>query len=372
MAKLNAKMLYRIGLFIFGLGLTVYIFYFLFQYLFPLLLACCFSLLLYPIIKLISDKTTISHLWACLFVIFFTIAFIIFLLVFVVFEVIEGVIYLAKWLPEPFHAFLIDFTAAVNSFLLPYIQKIGAYLDNLSPEQSALMKEQLDEISISFADQIANFLENFLSWLGLQLAALPGTITIIIFSLLCTFFICKDWERFYHYVSKKVSSDLLSVPFNIYQQLKVTLVKYITAQIILVSISWVTIFIGLLLLKVKHAFTISIIVAIMDVLPILGTGLIFIPWILFLFVSGNSWLGFCVLSLFGFVMIQRQVLEPKLISQAIGIHPMLTILAIYLGFQLFGINGLWIAPAFLFFMKACYHAGLFSMILTYIQKGKFG
>ncbi|KAB8138240.1 sporulation integral membrane protein YtvI [Gracilibacillus oryzae] len=368
--NIQKSIVFRSMLLLLILVISIFLFLSSVQFLFPFLLACFFSIVLYPMIQFVAKTFHFSHTLACVIVLLLTICSIILLFAFILFEIIDGIVYLAKWLPGPFHNFLIDITEKVNSWLLPLLDKLNIYIDNLTPEQNALMKEQLEEISISFADQFANFLENLLRSIGDQLAALPGTMTIIIFSLLCTFFICKDWPKFNHWMKTHITNTIYLVPFQIYDQLKITLLKYAKAQFLLVSISFITILIGLMLLKIEHAFTISVIISALDLLPILGTGVVFIPWSLYLLISGNSLLAYFLIGLYLLIIIQRQILEPKLISDAIGIHPLLTILAVYLGFQLFGINGLWAGPLTLFLGKAAHQAKLFSTIRHFIKTGE--
>ncbi|SES07620.1 sporulation integral membrane protein YtvI [Gracilibacillus ureilyticus] len=340
------------------------------QFLFPFLLACFFSLLLYPFIQLVKSTFHFNHTAACVTVLLFTICSIVLLFAFIVFEIIDGIIYLAKWLPGPFQAFLVELSGKINDWLLPLLNKMNSYMDSLTPEQNALMKEQLDEISISFADQFAAFLEKLLSSIGEQLTALPGTMTIIIFSLLCTFFICKDWPKFTLWAKSRMGSSVYLLPLKIYDQLKITLLKYIKAQFLLVSISFITILIGLMLLRMEHALTISVIISALDLLPILGTGVVFIPWAFYLFLSGQDILALFLAGLYLLIIIQRQILEPKLISDALGIHPLLTILAVYLGYQLFGMNGLWAGPLILFLGNATHQAKLFLTVIHFLKTGK--
>ncbi|MFC4403684.1 sporulation integral membrane protein YtvI [Gracilibacillus xinjiangensis] len=365
------KLVYRSVLLLVILVIFILVLFSSIQYLFPFLLACFFSIMLYPFIQFIKKTFNFQHTFACVVVLFFSIISIALLFAFILIEIIDGIIYLAKWLPSPFHTFLIDISGKISSWLLPLFSKLNSYMDSLTPEQNALMKEQLDEISISFADQFANFLENVLSSIGEQLAALPGMMTIIVFSLLCTFFICKDWPKFDHWLEQNITDSIYQVPFQIYDQLKITLVKYLKAQLILISISFITILIGLLLLRIEHAFTIALIMSALDLLPILGTGVVFIPWALYLLLSGQNILAIFLMGLYLLIIIQRQILEPKLLSEAIGIHPILTILAVYLGFQFFGLHGLWAGPLILFLGKAAHQARLFKTISHFLKTGTF-
>ncbi|SHN06018.1 sporulation integral membrane protein YtvI [Gracilibacillus kekensis] len=363
----NKQMLFRIAYLLLIINLTVIGIYLIIQYLFPFFLACLFATLLLPVIRFIHFHFKVPYVLSCILAILSAILSTTLLLLFAGVELLQGVIYLTKWIPDHLHFLVREVTDNFNEWIHPIIQKVNQYIHNLPSEQHTLIEEQLGEISISLADQVAYLLELLLNWIGIQMANLPGLMTILIFSFLCTFFICKDWDNFYQYLLKTVPISYIKLTSNISRQMKEKVMKYIKAQLMLIFITFIIIIIGLSLFQVKHAFTIAIFLAMVDLLPILGTGIIFIPWSLFLFMTGDTTLAICLFSLYLFVIFLRQLLEPKFVATAIGIHPILTILAIYLGFQLFGVKGIWLGPVILFISKACSEAKLFHIIWQYIK-----
>ena len=109
-------------------------------------------------------------------------------------------------------------------------------------------------------------------------------------------------------------------------------------------LTFIEIFIGLSLLRVNYALLVALLVAIVDIFPILGTGTILIPWAVFALVSGNVGLGSGLLILYGVSLIVRQVLEPKIVGNSIGLHPLATLAAVYLGIKFTGFLGIFIGP----------------------------
>ncbi|ENH96959.1 hypothetical protein J416_08247, partial [Gracilibacillus halophilus YIM-C55.5] len=277
------------------------------------------------------------------------------------------VVYLTKWIPEHTHSFILGISEQFNQIILPIFEKVMEIINGLTSEQQLLLQEQLEEFSISIADQMASLLETTLRFTGNQLATLPGSLTMIVFSLLCTFFLCKDWDKFYRSMIHHSPTKLVEICSDMYQQIRVTLFRYFKAQLMLISISGLIIFIGFIILQIKHALTISFLLCLIDLLPILGTGLVFVPWIAYLFFSGQIPLAIGIAVIYLLVILQRQLLEPKMVSEAIGIHPILTILSIYVGFQLIGFTGLWVGPACLFLMKACMDASVFQHMIQFIK-----
>ncbi|WP_163538131.1 sporulation integral membrane protein YtvI [Gracilibacillus sp. YIM 98692] len=362
--------LYRSTILLAVISLFIISVFFTIQYLFPFVLACLFALILYPIISLLVRITHLHHTISCLLVICSAIVVTVVSMIFILMELFQGIVYLSKWIPEKFQSLFLEIAGSINAMLIPIMQKITSYMNSLSEEQHALIREQVEELSINLADKMGQVIEGVLNWIGSQLAALPGSITIIIFSLLLTFFICKDWGSIKAFMLEKIPPKPIEVFQDICIEMKRTFWQYIKAQLLLVTIAFITIFIGLMLIGIKHAFTIAVIIAMIDLLPILGTAVVFFPWILYLFVIGDISSGISISLLYTVVVATRQILEPKLVSNAIGIHPILTILSIYLSFQIFGVKGIWLGPALLLIFKAFHQVQLFAITRDYILSDK--
>ena len=109
-----------------------------------------------------------------------------------------------------------------------------------------------------------------------------------------------------------------------------------------------------------YAFTIGFISALLDLLPIVGTGMIFVPWIVGLFILGSVSEGIKLLIIYLIATVIRQILEPKVMSQNIGIHPLATIISMYVGLKLLGGFGLILGPGLVIIYEALRKAGFFG------------
>ena len=120
--------------------------------------------------------------------------------------------------------------------------------------------------------------------------------------------------------------------------------RYIRACLLLGLLTFLETFIGLALLQVPYAFILAILIAVVDFLPLLGTGIVLIPWALISLLLGKIKLGIGLLILYAVTSVIRQVLEPKLIGDGLGLHPLLSLIAMYTGLRLFGVWGMILAP----------------------------
>lgn len=117
-------------------------------------------------------------------------------------------------------------------------------------------------------------------------------------------------------------------------------------------------------MDIKYPVLMAIVIGFVDALPILGTGFIMIPWIIFVFIQNNYYLGFSLLGLYIFTIVARQLLEPKIVSNQIGIHPIFTLIAMYTGFKIIGIIGMLLGPIILIILKNIFAENIDKGLLT--------
>ncbi|MBR5125069.1 MAG: sporulation integral membrane protein YtvI [Clostridia bacterium] len=120
--------------------------------------------------------------------------------------------------------------------------------------------------------------------------------------------------------------------------------QYLRACLLLGGLTFLQAFIGLAVMGIPYAFILALLIAVVDFLPLLGTGIILVPWAVLCFLLGQVKLGVGLLILYGISTVVRQVLEPKLIGDGLGLHPLLSLLSMYAGLRLFGVGGMILAP----------------------------
>ena len=147
------------------------------------------------------------------------------------------------------------------------------------------------------------------------------------------------------------------------QDLVKVLGGYLKAEATLIIISFVISLIGLYIfhfvgLNVKYPLLYAVAIGFVDALPIFGSGTVMVPWAIIEGFNGDIKLGIAVLGLWIVMSIIRQLIEPRIVGNHIGIHPIFTLIAMYTGFKLIGVIGLFIGPIALIILK-----NIFSAIL---------
>ena len=120
--------------------------------------------------------------------------------------------------------------------------------------------------------------------------------------------------------------------------------QYLRACLLLGLLTFCLSFIGLAILRIPYAFVLALLLAAVDLLPLLGTGIILIPWAVISMLLGQVKLGIGLLALYAVSTLTRQILEPKLIGDGLGLHPLLSLFSMYAGLRLLGVWGMILAP----------------------------
>ena len=101
---------------------------------------------------------------------------------------------------------------------------------------------------------------------------------------------------------------------------------------------------GLFLVGIDHCLLIALLIALFDILPVVGSGMIMLPWALITLIRGNTPTGIGLLAVYLVVVIARQFQEPAIVGEQVGLHPLVTLMAMFIGYRLFGGLGLWGVP----------------------------
>ena len=139
--------------------------------------------------------------------------------------------------------------------------------------------------------------------------------------------------------------------FEIREYVCGTLIKCILSYALILFITFSEIAIGLTVLRVPNAILIAVCIAIFDILPVLGTGGIMIPWAIISLITGDFFRGFGLLILYLLITVIRNIVEPKIVGHQVGLHPVVTLASMLAGLNLFGIIGLFGFPITLSLLK---------------------
>lgn len=257
------------------------------------------------------------------------------------------------------------FSSMILNFLSDFSKTLPKYSENVQTyitDSTNFVVEKIDAIPVSFIEKIK---ESFSTIVGKTSAivsvALGGFVVSLsssfsfftnvllgyIFAIMLSIDL-KDWKSF----SNRYAPSGIIKAFNF---LKENVIKgissYIIAQSKLISITFVVILIALLILGVENAFTIAFIGGILDVLPLLGVSTLFVPWIIYLFIKGNLVLAISLTVVLIIVLGTRQILEPKITGDSLGVNASVMLLGFILSTSILGFWGIFLSPVLIILVK---------------------
>ena len=329
-------------------------FKYLFGYTVPFLIAWGVASIIYPWADKLSVKIKLSRK-ICSFLLVLVLLILILSLIFIV---VNRLFYemqnLLQYLTDNGESIAMQFKNLFDSVFsigqkLPIIYKL---------HDAELVREITENINL-FIEGVWKKLIGVLSSAVPDFAAgvvmaLPNIALVSLVTVIACFYFAVDIDI----VNEKVLSILPRGVGGFLEALKGKVVfglkRYFKAYLILFLITFAELFVGFLILGVDYSFVLAILIAFVDFLPVFGTPAVLIPWAVILLFMKEYFVGLGMLVLLAIIMIVRQVIEPKILGKNFGVHPLLTLVTIYIGYELFGFFGMVFLPiaVLIFFSKA--------------------
>ncbi len=261
-----------------------------------------------------------------------------------------------------------DELTILRTNLNAYSNEISAQINDLifkaTNFYNALPVEVTDTIAknlASLSNKITGLITAIIQYTINTASSLPRLAVFIIVTILATYFISSDKKKISLFLYKQLPLSLRKGIPDLKKDTLKALIGYFKAILILMGFTFIEVSVGLFILNVKYAFLIALIVGIAEAIPIVGTGVVMIPWILWQVFTGNMALAFGLAILYILGILIRQIMEPKIVGSQIGLHPLVTLLSMYVGLKFFGVLGMFIGPISLIIVKNLQDAGVLKL-----------
>ncbi|MFB6467716.1 sporulation integral membrane protein YtvI [Cytobacillus sp. Hz8] len=369
---MNSTYIYRTIRFLIVIGLValaLLAFFFLSKVTYPFIIGLIIAFFINPLVNFLERKAKFPRALAVLVSIIFILAIFAGLITLLIAEIVSGANYLANVVPGHLDTLIDYLEKFFAAQIIPLYNQLTSLFNNLDVGQQDTIMSNIQNVGKNIGSTVGNFIQTFFGNIPDIISWFPNAASVLIFALLGTFFISKDWYRLSALGAKLLPKRAMISSRTVLADLKKALFGFIKAQLTLISITTVIILIGLLVLRVNYAITIALITGIVDIIPYLGTGAIFVPWIIYEAISGDMGLAIGLGILYVIVLAQRQIMEPKVLSSNIGLDPLATLIALFVGFKLLGFIGLIAGPVTLVIITTLHRANVFKDIWLFI-KGK--
>lgn len=327
--------------------------YVLASYVMPLLLAILISTAMEPLVRMLSGtnrsgekvrgglprKVAVLLVMLIVFTLLITVGF------FIIQGVVSELISLAESLPAKIPQWM--------ESLDQLGQQISAQFPIISTENLASI---IQSLSGHLTESITTIAASAVSFA----TQMPAIILFIVFTIMSTYFFSVSRFSIMRNLKRQLPQSWQETAQHLYGTLAKALFGWLKAQFIILCCMFLVMFIGFTILNVHYALLIALGIAVMDALPILGSGLVMIPWIGYQLFFGSLPMGIGLAVVYVLLIFTRQSIEPRVVGGQFGLPPLWTMCAMYAGFRLFGFIGLFLGPLTLLLM--------YNVAKMYLQK----
>src|SRR5699024_2742799 len=352
MTLLLKERLMRFGIFVSSLVFLGIIASFSFIYLYSFFIAFTISLCLHPIVRFCETKWKMSRGVTTLIVMlaFFCLTFFIgyLLLIKVIEELAHVFVHLQRYI-DNISLLLYDFESSYIAPIYTYINKWFSIELTYEYTMAPFLVEKIKTNAAAILQQAIIMASNFIS-------SLAHFSVVMVFIVLSTYFLTKDFQGLLHLFYKYLPLKIIKLARRIHVELKYSIIGLAKAHLLMALLTVLLSFIALLFFQFEHILLIVVSLFVLDLIPYVGIGALFITWIGYHFFMNNYFLTIQLAIIYMILIIIRQIIEPRLLSQNLGIHPLVTIIILFISIKAFSALGLLLAPLILITVSSIHHS----------------
>ena len=201
-----------------------------------------------------------------------------------------------------------------------------------------------------------------------KIGSLADLLVSVIMGILATYFFVVDRDKLMYSIRSHLPKGFYDNVIKVYAEILRSIVGYFKAQFQIMGFIFVIVLIGLLLLDIKRAWLIALGIAFLDLLPVFGTGTILMPWAIIKVFSGDLIAALGMVVIYVIALVVHQMLQPKLVGDAIGLNVFATLVYMYIGYKFYGVLGMMIAVPVGMVLESFYKAGAFDRLIWCVKE----
>ena len=328
-----------------GIGFLIRIFL-------PFILGYFVSLLINPLADRLQKKWKLPRRVSAILVIVLTVGILGGILTAIIWKLVEEIKSLYQQFPYLYESAKLSWEQTAEKLSNLYIampQGVQEFFDNLGTQISAGLTKFFDNLYV--VERAGNFAKS----------------ALIVF-ILSLYFMVADAKDVQNAMHRLLSDRVMEKFERIKHEIKRYMGGYVKAQLIIMCVASVILLIGLTILGVDYALLIAVGIAVLDALPFFGSGAVLWPWAAVSFLNGVPRLGVGLLIIYLILVLCRQTIEPKIVSSNIGMHPILTLMAMYVGYKTLSIGGMIFGPLILMLFFSLYKVGVFDPVTRFFHQ----
>lgn len=237
-----------------------------------------------------------------------------------------------------------SFVATIPSLyeqrILPILNQIFYEVEQFAARFDETVQEMVEaaipNVLSSIGSAVTNFSAKAVTFVANFVSRVPSILLNTIICLIATVFIAVDFDRASDFIRRNLPEKPLTMVRNVRDSFLSTIWQFLRSYFLIFCITATEITVGLLLIGMGNPLMLGILIAIFDAFPIVGSGMILLPWAIITMITGELWRGLALAALYATVVIARQIIEPKIVGKHVGLRPIVTLMCMFVGSKLFG------------------------------------
>ena len=318
----------------------------------PFIVGWLISIVANPVVRFFEEKIKIKRKAGSALVIISVIAGICLVIYGIGIKLVNEIYGLFTSLPEMWSALELEFAgigAKWSAVIYRLPKNVIAQVGKIGGNIGETLTSMIGELSVPTAGILGNLAQN-----------IPGIMIAVTMCLLSAYFFVAEKEHISQFIRKYLPLSIQKKCVLIKKTIIDAMVGYLKAQLKIEVWVYLLLVLGFTLLKIQYGYLIALGIAFLDILPVFGTGIILVPWAVVKFLIGQYTYGIGLLALWGISQLLRQIIQPKIMGDSMGISSLPTLILLYAGYRLAGMIGMIAAVPFGILVVTMNEAGFFE------------
>lgn len=275
-------------------------------------------------------------------------------------------VWLGVWIFSGAKQIIAFLPTVFQDFVFPFLEEGFAWIEGLfilaDPSGIELLEGSFENILTALSSGVISLSNAALSAVAGAATKIPGVFMRTVITVIATVFLTIDFDKVSGFLLRQIPEKQKAIMQEAKGYFGGTLLKCIASYGLIFLITFLELWAGLAMIKIPYAMTVALVIAVLDILPILGTGSVLIPWGILAAVNGNFKMALGVVLLYLVITVVRNIIEPKLVGKQVGLHPVLTLAGMLLGLRFAGFIGMLGVPFLLAFIKKLNDKGMIHLL----------
>ena len=228
-----------------------------------------------------------------------------------------------------------------NTVIVPAVESLteaaSKWTKRLDPSVVSALESIVESVLLSLRSKIADISTRVVTAI---MSSVPSSFLNVIFMIIATYFISLDFGFLRWAMERRIPAETYEKIQAGTDYCKATVGRLLRSYALIMGITFAEQAVGLTILGVEYSILIAMVIAVFDILPVVGSGTIMLPWAVISLTTGDYKRGIGLLVLYVIITIIREIIEPRIVGDHVGLHPLLTLMCMFVGYRLFGGVGL--------------------------------